>query len=92
MEILRFMKHADKERNRIILPKFIIDKFGRNFYLEVNTNDGTMKLIPIKNRRALCPLFKEGDKVCVVVGHGAEDVCEARACTLGKGGFGVILL
>lgn len=51
MEILRFMKHADKERNRIIIPKFIIDKFGRDFYLEVNTTDGSMKLIPIKNKK-----------------------------------------
>lgn len=51
MEILRFMKHADKERNRIIIPKFIIDKFGRDFYLEVNTTDGIMKLIPIKNKK-----------------------------------------
>ena len=37
-------------------------------------------------------LGKEGDKVCVVVGHGAEDVRKARACALGKGGFGVVLL
>ena len=47
MEMLRFMKRADKERNRIIIPKFIIDKFGRDFYLEVY-EDGTMKIIPIK--------------------------------------------
>lgn len=46
--MLRFMKRADKEKNRIIIPKFIIDKFGREFYLEVNEEDGTMKLIPIK--------------------------------------------
>lgn len=45
--ILRFMKHADKEKNRIILPKTIIDKYGRDFYLEIYEN-GTMKLIPIK--------------------------------------------
>ena len=37
-------------------------------------------------------LGKEGDKVCVVVGHGAQD--EPKACpgALGKGGFGVVLL
>ena len=51
MKILRFMKHADKERNRIIIPKFIIDKFGRDFYLEVNIEDGSMKLIPINNKK-----------------------------------------
>lgn len=50
MEILRFMKRADVEKNRIIIPKFIIDKFGRNFYLEVNVEDGSMKLIPIKKK------------------------------------------
>lgn len=45
--LIRLMKHADKERNRIIIPKFIIDKYGRDFYLEVY-EDGTMKIIPIK--------------------------------------------
>lgn len=45
--ILRFMKHADKDKNRIILPKTIIDKYGYDFYLEIY-EDGTMKLIPIK--------------------------------------------
>ena len=43
-------------------------------------------------REAEWELGEEGDKIGVVVGHGAEDVCEARACTLGKGGFGVVLL
>ena len=37
-------------------------------------------------------LGEEGDEIGVVVGHGAEDVRKARACTLGKGGFGVVLL
>ena len=43
-------------------------------------------------REAEGELGEEGDEIGVVVGHGAEDVCEARACTLGKGGFGVVLL
>ena len=50
MELLRFMKRADKIRNRIIIPKFIIDNFGRDFYLEVNPSDGTIKLTPIKKK------------------------------------------
>lgn len=50
MEKLRFMKHADKERNRIIIPKFIIDKFGRDFYLEVDIQTGIMTIIPIKKK------------------------------------------
>lgn len=48
--LIRLMKHADKERNRIIIPKFIIDKFGRDFYLEVY-EDGSMKLIPVKIKK-----------------------------------------
>lgn len=45
--LFRFMKRADKTMNRIIIPKFIIEKYGRDFYLDV-LEDGTMKLIPIK--------------------------------------------
>lgn len=48
METLRFMKRVEKDKNRIIIPKFIVDKFGRDFYLEVNPQDGSMKLKPIK--------------------------------------------
>lgn len=48
MKTLRFMKRAEKDKNRIIIPKFIINEFGRDFYLEVNPEDGTMKLTPIK--------------------------------------------
>lgn len=50
MENLRYIKHADKERNRIIIPKFIIDKFGKDFYLEVNVENGIMKLIPVEKK------------------------------------------
>ena len=51
MEMLvRYMKHADKEKNRVIIPKFIIDKYGRDFYLEVY-KDGTIKLIPITYKK-----------------------------------------
>lgn len=45
--MFRFVKRAEKDKNRIIIPKFIIDTFGRDFYLDVYKN-GTMKLIPIK--------------------------------------------
>lgn len=48
MNILRYMKRAEKGKNRIIIPKFIINKFGRDFYLEVNLEDGSMILTPIK--------------------------------------------
>ena len=44
--LFRFMKRADKEKNRIIIPKFIIDKDGRDFSLDI-MEDGSIKLIPI---------------------------------------------
>ena len=50
MKILRLMKRAEKDKNRIIIPKFIIDNYGRDFLLEV-LEDGSMKLIPIENKK-----------------------------------------
>ena len=47
--LFKFMKRADKEKNRIIIPKFIIDKYGRDFYLEIY-DDETIKLVPIKKK------------------------------------------
>lgn len=44
--IIRLMKRADVLKNRIILPKFFIDNYGRDFYLDVKDN-GTIVLIPI---------------------------------------------
>ena len=46
--LFTFMKKADKQLNRILIPKFIIDTYGREFYLQVY-DDGSMKLIP-KNK------------------------------------------
>lgn len=51
MKILRLMKRAEKDKNRIIIPKFVIDKFGRDFYLEINPEDGCMKLTPINFKK-----------------------------------------
>lgn len=51
MKTLTFMKRAEQDKNRIIIPKFIIDKFGRDFYMEVNIEDGSIKLTPIKNKK-----------------------------------------
>lgn len=48
--LFRFMKRADKTLNRIVIPKFIIDKYGRDFYLEIY-EDETIKLVPIKNNK-----------------------------------------
>lgn len=45
--LFRFMKRADKQLNRILIPKFVIDNYGRDFYLDIY-DDGTIKLIPIE--------------------------------------------
>ena len=46
--MIKYMKRADVCRNRVIIPKIIIDKFGRDFYMEINPEDGTIILTPIK--------------------------------------------
>ena len=43
---LIFQKNADKILNRVILPKFFIDKFGRSYYMEIY--DDKIILKPIK--------------------------------------------
>lgn len=48
--LFKFMKRADKEKNRIIIPKFIIDKYGNEFYLEYYS-DETIKLVPVKKEK-----------------------------------------
>ena len=45
--LFRFMKRAEKVKNRIIIPKFLIEKYGRDFYLEIY-EDETIKLVPVK--------------------------------------------
>ena len=45
--LFRFMKRADNSRNKMIIPKCVIDNFGRDFYFEVY-DDGTIKLVPIE--------------------------------------------
>ena len=44
--LFRFMKRADKQLNRILIPKIIIDKYGRDYYFEFY-DDETIKLVPI---------------------------------------------
>jgi hypothetical protein len=45
--LFTFYKKADKVLNRILIPKFIIDTYGRDFYLKIY-DDGSMMLIPKK--------------------------------------------
>lgn len=45
--LFTFYKKADKVLNRILIPKFIIDTYGRDFCLKIY-DDGSMMLIPKK--------------------------------------------
>ena len=47
--LFKFKKRADKTLNRIVIPKFIIDKYGRDFYLEIY-DDETIKLVPLEKK------------------------------------------
>ena len=44
--ILIFQKNADVEKNRVIIPKVFIEKFGRQFSMEVYKDKIILK--PIK--------------------------------------------
>lgn len=46
--ILIYQKNADKEKNRVILPKAFVNKYGRYFYMEVYKNKIVLK--PMKNK------------------------------------------
>lgn len=46
-KLFTFMKKADKKLNRVLIPKFIIDNYGREFLLEVYDN-GDILLKPTK--------------------------------------------
>lgn len=43
---LIYQKNADKQLNRVVIPKPFIDKFGREFYMEIY--DDKIILKPIK--------------------------------------------
>jgi hypothetical protein len=43
---LIYQKNADKQMNRIIIPKFFIDKHDREFYMEIY--EGKIVLKPVK--------------------------------------------
>lgn len=44
---LTFMKHAETEKNRIIIPKLWIKKFGREMFLEIDLKTGIITITPI---------------------------------------------
>lgn len=43
--LFRFYKKADKTMNRILIPKFIIEKYGREFFIDI-MEDETIMLTP----------------------------------------------
>jgi hypothetical protein len=44
--LFRFYKKADKTMNRILIPKFIINKYGREFFIDI-MEDESILLTPI---------------------------------------------
>lgn len=47
--LMILQKNAEKGTNKIYLPKKIVEKYGRSYYMEIY-EDGSMKLIPIKEK------------------------------------------
>ncbi len=43
---LIFQKNVDKTLNKMVIPKFFVDKYGRSFYMEVYEDKLIIK--PIK--------------------------------------------
>lgn len=48
--LFRFYKKADKTLNRILIPKFIIEKYGREFFFDV-MEDETLILTPASKEK-----------------------------------------
>ena len=44
--ILRFQKNADKTQNKIVIPKFFTNKWGRVFIMEVDNKNGKIVFMP----------------------------------------------
>lgn len=43
---LIYQKNAEKTKNQMIIPKAFIDKYGRQFYMEVY--EDYLKIIPVR--------------------------------------------
>lgn len=48
--MITYQKNADKILNRVIIPKAFIDKYGREFFMQVDLEDGKIILTPIKKQ------------------------------------------
>lgn len=49
-EPLRFLKTADKTKNRIIIPKMFIDKYGSKFIMEIYEDKIVIKPLNIEEK------------------------------------------
>lgn len=49
-KLFTFYKKADKVMNRILIPKIIIEKYGREFYLDI-MEDETIILRPVNKEK-----------------------------------------
>ena len=47
--VLIYQKNADTIRNRVIIPQAFINKYGRQFYMEVYEDKIILK--PLKNKK-----------------------------------------
>lgn len=45
--ILKLFKRAEKNTNKVTLPKAIVEQWGREFYMEVYADH--IKLVPVKD-------------------------------------------
>ena len=46
--LIIYQKNADKRLNRIMLPKAVIDNWGRSYYMKIYEDH--IRLIPIKRK------------------------------------------
>lgn len=46
--IIRYFKRVDKGANKILIPKEVVEKFGREFYLEVYVDK--LVLVPVEKK------------------------------------------
>ncbi|MBR1653660.1 MAG: hypothetical protein IJ690_02020 [Clostridia bacterium] len=47
--LFKYFKKIDL-KNRIVIPKFLVEKYGKDYYLEY-CDDETIRLVPVKKGR-----------------------------------------
>lgn len=46
-----YCKRVEKNKNRIIIPKWFVEKYGRDFYMIIKNNEITLKPINKKGEQ-----------------------------------------